>query len=103
MLTPGLNRWGQTLLHFGTMDSWEPAPFTSGLARQIKTKGFRHALAVPQNASLYIGPEGGLHHGVASVGVAAVVLFGDFIPPAVTGYSHHANLTGGGDGARKMG
>jgi hypothetical protein len=73
------------------------------LARQIKTKGFRHALAVPQNASLYIGPEGGLHHAVASVGVAAVVLFGDFIPPAVTGYSHHANLTGGGDGARKMG
>lgn len=66
-------------------------------ARQIKTPDFRRALAVLSHAALYIGPEGGLHHGAACVGVAAVVLFGGFIPPAVTGYVGHANLTGGAD------
>ena len=40
-------------------------------------------------------PEGGLHHGAAALGVPAVVLFGGFIPPAVTGYADHANFTGG--------
>jgi ADP-heptose:LPS heptosyltransferase len=67
------------------------------LARQIKAPSFRHALAVLKNAALYIGPEGGLHHGAASVGVPAVVLFGGFIPPAVTGYDGHVNLTGGAE------
>jgi hypothetical protein len=63
----------------------------------IATSSFRDALAVLANASLYIGPEGGLHHGAAAVGIAAVVLFGGFIPPAVTGYDTHINLTGGAD------
>lgn len=64
-------------------------------ARKIKTPTFRHAMAVLKNAELYIGPEGGLHHAAAAVGVPAVVLFGGFIPPSVTGYATHINLTGG--------
>lgn len=63
-------------------------------ARSIQAPTFRHALAVLRKASLYIGPEGGLHHGAAAVGVPAVVLFGGFIPPQVTGYDSHVNLTG---------
>jgi ADP-heptose:LPS heptosyltransferase len=63
----------------------------------IKTKSFRAALAVLRNASLYIGPEGGLHHGAAAVGIPGVVLFGGFIPPQVTGYPTHTNLTGGAE------
>lgn len=63
----------------------------------VKTPTFRHALGVLANASLYIGPEGGLHHGAAAVGVPGVVLFGGFIPPAVTGYAGHTNLTGGAE------
>jgi ADP-heptose:LPS heptosyltransferase len=66
-------------------------------ARPIKTGSFRQAMAVLKNAALYIGPEGGLHHGAAAVGVPAVVLFGGFIPPAVTGYDGHINLTGGAE------
>ena len=62
---------------------------------QIKTPSFRHALAALKNAKLYIGPEGGLHHGAAAVGIPAVVIFGGFIPPKVTGYDSHINLTGG--------
>jgi hypothetical protein len=66
-------------------------------ARLIKTPSFRHAVAALEKASLYIGPEGGLHHASAAVSLPAVVLFGGFIPPAVTGYSFHTNLTGGAE------
>lgn len=64
-------------------------------AKAIKTPTFRHALAVLARAALYIGPEGGLHHGAAAVDTKAVVIFGGFIPPEVTGYDFHVNLTGG--------
>jgi len=63
-------------------------------AKPVSTRSFRDALAVLRNASLYIGPEGGLHHGAAAVGIPAVVLFGGFIPPSVTGYDDHTNLVG---------
>lgn len=62
--------------------------------RRIETPTFRKALAALSRARLAILPEGGLHHGAAAVGVRAVVIFGGFIPPQVTGYSFHANLTG---------
>lgn len=65
----------------------------------IQTPTFRHALAVLAQAALYIGPEGGLHHGAAAVGIPAVVIFGGFIPPQVTGYDSHVNLTGGAEHA----
>lgn len=64
-------------------------------AASLYTPTFRHALAVLSRAAIYIGPEGGLHHGAAAVGISAVVLFGGFIPPSVTGYPTHTNLTGG--------
>lgn len=63
----------------------------------VGTSSFRDALALLANASLYIGSEGGLHHGAAAVGINAVVLFGGFIPPTVTGYDAHVNLTGGAE------
>lgn len=63
----------------------------------LKTKSFRDALAIMSHAAVYIGPEGGLHHGAAAMGIPAVVLFGGFIPPSVTGYEGHTNLTGGAD------
>lgn len=63
-------------------------------ASSVNSPSFRVALALLQRASLYIGPEGGMHHGAAAVGVPGVVLFGGFIPPQVTGYDTHTNLTG---------
>lgn len=63
-------------------------------ARGIRTNSFREALAIMRNARAYLGPEGGLHHGAAALGIPAVVIFGGFIPPSVTGYSFHTNLTG---------
>jgi hypothetical protein len=63
----------------------------------ISAPTFRHALAALARARLYIGPEGGLHHAAAAVGIPGVVLFGGFIPPQVTGYETHINLTGGAE------
>lgn len=76
-------------------------------ATMVSTPSFRHALSLMAQAALYIGPEGGLHHGAAaskyaggndgrliSNGIPAVVLFGGFVPPQVLGYDTHTNLTG---------
>jgi hypothetical protein len=63
--------------------------------RTMGTKDFRDALAIMSRASLVICPEGGLPHGAAAVGVPAVVIFGGFIPPGVTGYDMHTNLSYG--------
>jgi ADP-heptose:LPS heptosyltransferase len=61
----------------------------------VELPKFRHVIAALSQASLYIGPEGGMHHAAAAVAVPAVVIFGGFIPPEVTGYDFHVNLTGG--------
>jgi ADP-heptose:LPS heptosyltransferase len=58
----------------------------------IKTPTFRHALAVLRRARLLVTCEGGLHHGAAAVNIPAVVIFGSFIPPEVTGYAGHENI-----------
>lgn len=60
----------------------------------IELHPFRQAIAALVNARLYIGPEGGMHHAAAAVGIKAVVLFGGFIPPEVMGYTDHHNLVG---------
>lgn len=62
----------------------------------IETKTFREALAVMRNASIYVGAEGGLHHGAAALERKAVVIFGGWVPPEVTGYKTHTNLASGG-------
>lgn len=61
----------------------------------IHTERFRAVLPHLKAASLYIGPEGGLHHAAAATGTRAVVIFGGFISPKTTGYQGlHINLTG---------
>lgn len=62
--------------------------------RPVSAKGFRDAAAILQNAILYLGAEGGMHHAAAALGVGGVVMFGGWIPPQVTGYENHANMVG---------
>lgn len=64
-------------------------------ARSAITPTFRQALAVLSVCHAFIGTEGGLHHAAAAVGTRAVVIFGGFIAPAVTGYKDHVNLFAG--------
>lgn len=65
--------------------------------RQIKAPNFRHALAFLSLCSLYVGPEGGMHHAAAALNRNAVVIFGGFISPSITGYQAHANIFTGGE------
>jgi hypothetical protein len=81
-------------------------------ARQVISPSFRHAVALLHRAAYAILPEGGLHHAAAAetrslpgaeapdgallrAFVPAVVIFGGFIPPSVTGYPFHINLAAG--------
>ncbi len=70
------------------------APTLDAAVERLAPTTFRQALAILGRARLYIGPEGGLHHGCAAVGTAAIVIFGGFIAPAVTGYPSQLSLTG---------
>lgn len=65
-------------------------------AKRVLTTSFRQTAAVLSVCRAYVGPEGGLHHAAAAVGVPAVVIFGGFISPDVTGYKQHRNLFTGG-------
>lgn len=61
----------------------------------IPTESFRQACAVLERATLYVGPEGGLHHAAAALGRPAVVIFGGHSNPNVTGYDFHTNIARG--------
>jgi ADP-heptose:LPS heptosyltransferase len=65
----------------------------------IHTPDFRRATAVLANARAYVGPDGGLMHAAAALGVPAVIIRGAFVSYRVCGYAHHRNLfTGEGLG-----
>lgn len=71
--------------------------------KRVPTSTFREACAVLSVCRAFVGGEGGLHHAAAALGVPAVVIFGGFISPQVTGYASHRNLftgTGLGCGMR---
>lgn len=60
--------------------------------RRIETATFRQAAALLGACKAAVLPEGGLHHAAAALGVPAVVLFGGYISPAVTGYAGQTAL-----------
>lgn len=86
-----LKGMGHTIIQFKHNNSRRI--LSDALLRQ--PHNFRQVLIALRRASLYIGPEGGLHHGAAAVGTNAVVLVGGFIPPEIVGYEGHVCLTGG--------
>ncbi len=63
-------------------------------AQHFTTPTMRHAAAVIARAAVVLTNEGGSHHLAASMGVPAVVVFGGFMHPKVTGYSAHENIIG---------
>lgn len=93
----GWGRWGRLaslLVAKGYSISQVGPPGTRLLpgAEHILTVTMRHAAAVLARARAAVLPEGGLHHVAAVVGCPAVVIFGGFIAPAVTGYAGQASL-----------
>lgn len=61
-------------------------------AEFLRTASFRDACGVLAGARAAVLHEGGLHHACAALGTPAVVIFGGFISPSVTGYASQANL-----------
>ena len=54
---------------------------------------FRTNYAIMKKCDFYVGNEGGLSHLWAITRKRAIVFFGHWIPPYVTGYPFHLNLT----------
>jgi ADP-heptose:LPS heptosyltransferase len=82
---------------------WELAQLQGPPLEGVKfldTETFTEALSWMAASEGYIGPEGGLHHAAAAFGKPAVVVFGGYIHPNVTGYDFHENLGGDWCGAR---
>lgn len=61
-------------------------------AYPVITPTFRHACAILERSIGYVGHEGGLHHAAAALEKPAVVVFGGYISPEVTGYDGHRNF-----------
>ncbi|MDC0058096.1 hypothetical protein OAJ21_02735 [Pelagibacteraceae bacterium] len=53
---------------------------------------FRVACAIINESNLFLGPEGGFGHAAAALGKKAVIYFGGWIHPKVTGYNFHENI-----------
>ena len=53
---------------------------------------FRTACAIMKECDLFLGPEGGFGHAAAALGKKAVLYFGGWIHPKVTGYKFHENV-----------
>lgn len=58
----------------------------------VETPNFRLAAAVLAHSRAFVGTEGGLHHAAAALGRPAVVVFGGFVSPDITGYPTHTNI-----------
>jgi ADP-heptose:LPS heptosyltransferase len=99
----GRDRWGKLAnmlvsegLKVATVGP-QPAWHLGG-ARHVHTS-IREAAALIARARAVVVPEGALHHIAAAVGTPAVVIYGGYISPEVTGYDGQIGLfTGGGLG-----
>lgn len=56
-------------------------------AEQVMTPGFWDAVGLLAGAKAAVLHEGALHHAAAAVGTRAVVIYGGYISPRVTGYA----------------
>lgn len=91
----GWNRW-QKVVQLLPRVPWVQIgmPNTKPLqgVKFIATPTVRAAAAVMSFMRAAVLPEGGLHHCAAALKVPAVVVFGGYIAPRVTGYELHRNL-----------
>lgn len=91
----GFKRWAEVIRDFPIpVYQLGAAPYEKVLpgARFCHTSNLYDALAIISGAAVVMCNEGGTHHMAASMGVPAVVYFGGFIPPSVTGYAFHYNI-----------
>lgn len=99
-----LLRWNKTVQHLKAKGfdvvqlDYNGAMFKLNGVRLVQTPTFREAMAVMRHAHLVVTTEGGLHHAAAAFARRAVVMFGGWVPPTVTGYAFHDNIAMGKPG-----
>ncbi len=90
--TLGVENWETIIKYFPCPVYQLDGDLING-AISFKTNTIRHAVAVISGAAVVLCNEGGTHHMAGSHHVPAVVYFGAFIPPSVTGYGYHHNIS----------
>lgn len=91
----GAARWEQVIRNFPVpVYQLCPDAKTQAIpgAVAVQTPDLYSALVCIEGAAVVMAAEGGTHHMAASLGVPAVVVFGSFVPPQVTGYEFHHNI-----------
>jgi ADP-heptose:LPS heptosyltransferase len=96
----GRDNWAQlvALMHAAGFRPIQLGPRSTAVltgVQHVTTETIRDAAAVLSTASAAVLPEGGLHHLAAALRVRAVVIFGGFISPTITGYGMHRNIFSG--------
>jgi len=61
-------------------------------AKKIASADFRVSAGVVSHADLIMTTDGGMHHLAASMNTPAVVIFGGFADPSITGYPYQVNF-----------
>jgi len=91
----GFERWAETVKDFPIpVYQFDPDGKTKILpgVTAIDSPGFRIAAGIVEHASLVMTVDGGMHHMAASMNTPAVVVFGGFADPKITGYTYQRNF-----------
>jgi Glycosyltransferase family 9 (heptosyltransferase) len=98
----GINKWAEVIKDFPLQViqcAMDESDILLKRTHTIFTSTFRLAAAVIARASLVLTIDGGTHHMAASMGTPAVVVFGGFANPLVTGYPYQRNFYSEIDGS----
>lgn len=92
----GIERWQRLVEKTSGSVKWiqmvEPGVKRMRFAEPIETPSFQCAVGLIKGARAAVLHEGALHHAAAALGTPAVVIFGSYVGPKVTGYEGHRNL-----------
>jgi ADP-heptose:LPS heptosyltransferase len=70
----------------------DPRAALPGITEFVTTRTYREACGAVGSAAAIVVLEGGLHHAAAALGIPAVVIYGGYIAPTVTGYEGQQSL-----------
>ena len=93
----GFNNWNQLATKIKNdyliiQSVHETSKKIEGVFYSNKKFNFRIACAILDRCDLFVGPQGGFVHAAAALGKKAVVYYGGWIHPRLTGYNFHENL-----------
>jgi len=98
----GVERWAEVVQDFPVpvyqFDIGDGSPLLEGVGI-IASNDVRMSAGIVKFATLVLTIDGGTHHLAASMGTDAVVVFGGFCDPKITGYDSHANFYSNIDGS----